>query len=80
MLKKLTINVTEDVYDGLHKLIGKGNISRFLEDLARPHLTRFQRITAEDGYGCAKYSGEPVSDEAISRGLEQGIKEKWETR
>jgi hypothetical protein len=39
MQKKLTITVDEAVYEGLHRVIGKGNISKFLEGLARPHVT-----------------------------------------
>jgi predicted CopG family antitoxin len=38
MQKKLTITVDEDVYAGLHKLIGRRKISRFIEDLVRPHV------------------------------------------
>jgi hypothetical protein len=37
--KKLTIIVHDDVYDGLHSVIGRRRISRFLNDLARPHVT-----------------------------------------
>jgi len=38
MQKKLTIMVDEKVYAGLHEVIGRRNISRFLESLARPHV------------------------------------------
>jgi len=38
MQKKLTISVDEKVYDGLHKRIGTGHISHFIEDLVRPHV------------------------------------------
>jgi hypothetical protein len=38
MPKKLTITVDADVYDGLHSVVGAGRISRFLNDLARPHV------------------------------------------
>ena len=38
MLKKLTITVDAEVYDGLHHVIGRRRISRFLNDLARPHV------------------------------------------
>jgi predicted CopG family antitoxin len=38
MLKKLTITVDADVYDGLHSVIGRRRISRFINDLARPHV------------------------------------------
>jgi predicted CopG family antitoxin len=40
MTKKLTITVSEEVYKGLHRVVGRGRISRFLEDLARPHVVR----------------------------------------
>ena len=40
MHRKLTITVDEDVYEGLHKIVGRGQISRFLSDLARPHVTK----------------------------------------
>lgn len=38
MSKKLTITVDDEVYRGLHAVIGRRNISRFLSDLARPHV------------------------------------------
>ena len=38
MLKKLTITVEAEVYAGLHSVIGRRRISRFLNDLARPHV------------------------------------------
>jgi hypothetical protein len=36
--KKLTITVENSVYRGLHSVVGRRNISRFLNDLARPHV------------------------------------------
>ena len=39
MHKKLTITLDEAVYEGLHKMIGRGNISQFIELLVRPHVT-----------------------------------------
>lgn len=38
MKKKLTITIDEHVYEGLHKMIGRGNISQFIESLLRPHV------------------------------------------
>lgn len=38
MQKKLTITVDESVYAGLHKVIGRGHISQFIESLVRPHV------------------------------------------
>lgn len=38
MQKKLTITINEQVYDGLHRVIGRRNISQFIESLVRPHV------------------------------------------
>ncbi len=38
MPKKLTITVDAEVYHGLHSVIGRRRISRFLNDLAKPHV------------------------------------------
>jgi predicted CopG family antitoxin len=38
MQKKLTITIDERVYEGLHKVIGRRKISRFVETLVRPHV------------------------------------------
>jgi predicted CopG family antitoxin len=38
MQKKLTITVDEDVYRGLHRVVGRRRISKFIEDLVRPHV------------------------------------------
>ena len=52
-MKKLTITVDNDVYSGLKKKVGPRRISRFLNDLARPHvvdddLLQAYRQMAED--------------------------------
>ena len=36
MARKLTISIDDRVYDGLHAIVGKGKIGKFLENLARP--------------------------------------------
>ena len=36
MVRKLTITVDEDVYEGLHTRVGRRRISRFVNDLVRP--------------------------------------------
>ncbi len=40
MHKKMTITIEEEVYDALYRVVGKGNISQFLEELARPHVMK----------------------------------------
>ena len=38
MQKKLTITLDEQVYEGLHSVIGRRRISRFIETVVRPHV------------------------------------------
>jgi len=38
MQKKLTITIDEQVYEGLHAVIGRRRISRFIENLVRPYV------------------------------------------
>ena len=38
MQRKLTITLDEVVYEGMYRMIGKRRISKFIEDLVRPHV------------------------------------------
>ena len=46
MQKKLTITIDEEVYRGLHKVIGPRKISRFVEELVRPHVVKHELESA----------------------------------
>jgi predicted CopG family antitoxin len=47
MRRKLTITVDAEVYEGLHNVVGRRHISRFLNELARPHVVHDALV---DGY------------------------------
>ena len=47
MQRKLTITVDEAVYLALYDIVGRGKISRFIEDLIRPYVM-YQEL--ESGY------------------------------
>ncbi|MGB2928175.1 MAG: hypothetical protein WBB70_04595, partial [Desulfobacterales bacterium] len=40
MQRKLTVTIDEEVYDGLRAVIGPRKISRFIEELVRPHVVK----------------------------------------
>jgi len=46
MQKKLTVTIDEAVYEGLREMIGPRKISRFIEDLVRPHVIRTELYAA----------------------------------
>ncbi len=67
MQKKLTITVDAEVYDGLHRVIGRRRISRFLNDLARPNVVG-QDLAAGYAAMAADQARETAAD-AWSEGL-----------
>ena len=67
MLKKLTITIDADVYDGLHHVVGRRRISRFLSDLARPHVVG--RDLAAGYAAMAADEGREAAAEAWTEGL-----------
>lgn len=46
MQKKLTVTIDEEVYKGLREVIAPGKISRFIEDLVRPHVIKKELYAA----------------------------------
>jgi predicted CopG family antitoxin len=46
MQKKLTVTIDEEVYEGLRTVIGPRKISRFIEELVRPHVVKKDMYTA----------------------------------
>jgi predicted CopG family antitoxin len=67
MLRKLTITVDSEVYDGLHSVVGRRRISRFINDLARPHVVG-QDLSAGYAAMAADQAREAEAD-AWSEGL-----------
>jgi predicted CopG family antitoxin len=38
MQKKLTLTIDEEVYEGLYKTVGRRKISKYIEEIVRPHV------------------------------------------
>lgn len=47
MHKRMTITLKQEIYEGLHRKIGRKNISRFIEELVEPHVLD---ASLDDGY------------------------------
>ena len=54
MQKKLTVTIDEEVYEGLREVIGPRKISRFIEDLVRPHVIKTELYAAYEEMGADK--------------------------
>jgi hypothetical protein len=77
MLRKLTLNLNDDVYEALHKIVGQGRISQFVEELIRPHLLEFRRVSAAQGRGCVSPHGKAASDIDIKTATRQSARRRW---
>ncbi len=44
MRRELTITIAEDVYEGLHQVMDKTEISGFIEALVRPHVPSISNL------------------------------------
>lgn len=73
MAKKLTILIDDEVYAGLHQVVGRGSISKFIEDLARPHVA--QRDLSSQYREAAKDAAREREARAWTEGLAGDIDE-----
>lgn len=48
MHRKMIITLDEVVYEGLYRMVGRGKMSQFIEDLLRAHVVT--NTPLEDGY------------------------------
>ncbi|MFN0313968.1 MAG: hypothetical protein ACKVQA_02855 [Burkholderiales bacterium] len=77
MLRKLTLNLNDDVYEALHKIVGQGRISQFVEDLIRPRLLQFKRVSPADGRGCVRSRGKVASESDIKAATRESARRRW---
>jgi predicted CopG family antitoxin len=47
MQRRLTITIADEVYRGLHQQIGRGETSRFIENVVRPYVVTTDGLEAE---------------------------------
>jgi hypothetical protein len=61
MQKKLTITLDEVVYDGIYRTVGKRRISKFIEELIKPHV---MDTSLDKGYAAMAKDGEREAEAA----------------
>ncbi|MFM9969513.1 MAG: hypothetical protein ACKVQK_14085 [Burkholderiales bacterium] len=66
-MQKLTLLVPDDIYEGLHRQIGKGKISHFVSEKVRPYLLPAKTGTVDSFHGLFKDHAKKVSPEAEER-------------
>jgi predicted CopG family antitoxin len=72
MTKKLTITVSDEVYERLHKRIGRRKISRFIDEMAREHFMEKQ-LDADYAEAAADEAREREAKEWTESGVDEGL-------
>jgi hypothetical protein len=73
MQRKLTITVSDEVYRGLHHHIGRGEISRFIESLVRPHVVTDSNLEDEYREAAADEEAERDALDWIESDFDEGL-------
>jgi predicted CopG family antitoxin len=73
MQRKLTITVADEVYRGLHRTVGRGAISRFIEDLVRSHVVADGELDAEYRAIAAEVELEREAREWLEFASDEGV-------
>jgi predicted CopG family antitoxin len=71
--RKLTITVSDEVYRGLHHRVGRGEISRFIEHLVRPHVVSDDDLEDEYREAARDEAAEREAREWIEAAVDEGL-------
>jgi hypothetical protein len=73
MQRKLTITIADEVYRGLHQQIGRGEISRFIENLVRPYVVATDELEAEYRAAAEDAAAEQEAMEWIEARIDEAL-------
>ena len=59
-MRKLTLLLEDDVYEGLHRVAGRGNIGHFISEKVRPYLV-VKKHGEATGFGMLSHLARKVS-------------------
>ena len=76
-MQKLTLLVPDDIYEGLHRQVGKGRISQFVSGKVRPYLKPAKTGKPEDFFGCLKHLARAVTPEAVEKAKRETMRKRW---
>ena len=79
-MQKLTLSVPDDIYDRLHRQVGKGRISQFVSEKVRPYLVREKTGAMDDFHGLLKKHARPFSPEAEERARRTFMRKRHKAR
>lgn len=79
-MQKLTLFVPDDIYNGLHRQVGKGKISHFVSEKVRPWLIPEKTGSVDAFHGLLKKHAKAVSPQAEERAKRAFMRKRIKAR
>jgi hypothetical protein len=76
-MKKLTLLIDDDIYDGLHRSVGRGNIGRFISDKVRPYLQAANDEQPSSAFGLLAHLAKPATAHAIALAKREYLQKRY---
>lgn len=76
-MRKLTLLIEDDVYEGLHRVAGRGQIGRFVSEKVRPYLGGAKSGRIEDLAGLFRNDRPAVTPSQVKRVAAFGASERY---
>jgi hypothetical protein len=76
-MKKLTLLIDNDIYDGLHRAVGRGNIGRFISEKVRPHLPAANDEQIRSAFGLLAHLAKPVTTEGMAQAKRAYLQKRY---
>ncbi|MGE0329908.1 MAG: hypothetical protein AB7P37_04390 [Ramlibacter sp.] len=76
-MRKLTLLIDDDIYDGLHRVAGRGNIGRFVSDKVKPYLVVPKDGDVASAFGCLAHLAKPVTDDQVEAAKRDFMRKRW---
>jgi hypothetical protein len=79
-MKKLTLLIDDDIYDGLHRAVGRGHIGRFISDKVRPHLPAANDEQTSSAFGLLAHLAKPVTAEGMAQAKRAYLQKRYASK
>ena len=76
-MRKLTLLLDEDIYEGLHRVAGRGHIGHFVSEKVRPYLVSTKLGRLEAVAGCLAHRARPAKPKDMERAKTEYMRKRW---
>ncbi len=79
-MRKLTLLLDDDIYEGLHRVAGRGHIGSFVSEKVRPYLVSPKQGRLEAVAGCLAHRARPGAQQDLDRAKVEYMRQRWSAK